>query len=301
MLKISNPEKILFPGGNITKKEFVEYYDWIWPIMQDYIKDRPVSLERYPDGIDHESFYQKETPAYYPSYVKRAIVEDDHKTMRYAMINNRQSIDYIANMASIPIHTWQSRLKTLEYPDQVIWDLDPSDDDFKKVRIGAKLLKYFLEELGLQPWLKFTGSKGVHITVPLEAEYDYAAIKAFSGSVATFMASKLPELFTIELRKSKRHGRIFVDYLRNQFGHTAAAPYSVRALQGAPVAAPITWDELDDKRMNPQSFNIRNIRQRLEEKGDLWKGIYKQAQSLKAPMKNMEEILERQRFRRLSA
>jgi bifunctional non-homologous end joining protein LigD len=169
------------------------------------------------------------------------------------------------------------------------------------VRIGARLLRFFLQELGLDPWIKLTGSKGVHLTVPLKPEYDYAIIKDFSSKVATFISGKLPELFTIELRKSKRHGRIFVDYLRNQFGHTAAAPYSVRALPAAPIAVPILWEEIDDESVNPQSFTISNIHERIKQKGDLWKAIYEQPQSLKIPMVKLSQILEKQRAQRLSA
>jgi bifunctional non-homologous end joining protein LigD len=295
--KLSNPDKILFPVPGITKKEFADYYNRIWPVMSYYIKDRPVSLERFPDGIVGEGFYQKDTPEYYPEYIKRIPVESSDKIIKYALINNKKSINYIANMASIPIHTWQSRLKKLDYPDQVIWDLDPSDTDFNKIRIGARLLRYFLEELGVSPSIKLSGSKGVHLTVAVKPELGYTEIKRFSFGVAEFMSQQLPGLFTTELRKSRREGRIFIDWLRNQYGHTAAAPYSVRALPYAPVAAPVTWEELDNTEIHSQSFNIRNISDRIKSKGDIWKGFYEQAQSLKEPLKHLEELQRRKKFR----
>jgi bifunctional non-homologous end joining protein LigD len=159
------------------------------------------------------------------------------------------------------------------------------------VRTGAKLLKYMLEELGLQVWLKTSGSKGLHLTVPIKPEYTYTEVKAFTREVSEYMEAKIPQLFTTEIRKNKRNGKILIDFLRNGYGHTAVVPYSVRPIEKAPVAAPITWEELDDKSFHPQYFNIHNMPKRFEEVGDLWKGFFSKAKSLKGPMKKLNSIL----------
>jgi bifunctional non-homologous end joining protein LigD len=290
--EISNPGKVLFPKSGITKQELIDYYTLAGPYMLPYLKDRPVSLQRYPEGINGESFFQKEVPHYFPKYIDRTNVNDpDEPVKEDAIINNIESLLYIVNLASIPIHTWQSRKKKLNYPDQVIWDLDPSVDDFESVRTGAKLLRYMLEELGMKVWLKTSGSKGLHLTVPIKPEFTYTEVKQFTRSVSEYMAAKIPQLFTTEIRKNKREGKILIDFLRNGYGHTAVVAYSVRPIENAPVAAPITWEELDKKDFHPQYFNIRNMPARFKKIGDLWEGFYSQAKSLKAPMKKMDAIL----------
>lgn len=290
--EISNPDKVLFPKSGITKQDLIDYYILAAPYMLPYLKDRPISMQRYPDGINGESFFQKEVPHYFPAYIDRTNVNDpDEPVKEDAIINNIESLIYIANLASIPIHTWQSRRKKLHNPDQVIWDLDPSVEDFEGVRTGAKLLKYMLEELGLEVWLKSSGSRGLHLTVPIKPEFTYDEVKKFTRDVSEYMARKIPQLFTTEIRKNKRDGKIFIDFLRNGYGHTAVAPYSVRAIEHAPVAAPITWDELDEKDFHPQYFTIKNMPARLKKKGDIWEGFYKKAKSLKGPMKKMNAIL----------
>lgn len=300
--EISNPGKILFPQSKITKKEVVDYYTLAWPFMKPHLKDRPVSLQRYPEGINGESFFQKEVPHYFPDYIDRTNVnQPDEVVKEDAIINNLDSLIYIVNLASIPIHTWQSRRDKLDYPDQVIWDLDPSVEDFESVRTGAKLLKYMLEELGLQVWLKSSGSKGLHLTVPVKPEFTFTEVKEFTRSVSEYMAAKIPQLFTTEIRKNKRNGKILIDFLRNGYGHTAVVPYSVRPIEKAPVAAPITWEELEDKKFHPQYFNIRNMPARFEEVGDLWKGFYSKAKSLKGPMKKLQGILAKTERTRIIA
>jgi bifunctional non-homologous end joining protein LigD len=291
-IEISNPDKILFPKSKVTKKELVDYYIMAWPYMKDYLKDRPVSLQRYPEGINGESFFQKEVPHYFPKYIDRTNVNDPDEVVKEdAIINNLESLVYIANLASIPLHTWQSRRKKLNNPDQVIWDLDPSVEDFESVRTGAKLLRYMLEELGLKVWLKSSGSKGLHLTIPVKPEFTYTEVKQFSRSVSEYMAAKIPQLFTTEIRKNKRDNKILIDFLRNGYGHTAVVAYSVRAIENAPVAAPITWEELDNKDFRPQYFNVRNMESRFKKVGDLWEGFYSEAKSLKGPMRKLNSIL----------
>src|ERR1051326_3952198 len=221
-IAISNPEKILYPESVIRKEEIIEYYDKVSKYVLPFLKDRPVSLQRYPNGINGETFFQKSVPEYYPEFIKRVAVIDSEGEKQHGIINGRKALIYIANTAALHIHTWQSSTKKLEYPDQIIWDLDPSDESFEKVRIAARLLKYFLEEkLDLHPYLKTTGSKGVHILVPVERKYTYDEIKTFTREVGEYMTRAVPQLFTMEIRKIKRGKKVLIDYLRNQYGHTA--------------------------------------------------------------------------------
>jgi bifunctional non-homologous end joining protein LigD len=289
-IEISNPNKILFPKSKITKQEFVEYYHDIGPIMVEYLKGRALTVQRYPDGINGSFFFQKTAPEYYPKYIDRVRVKEDEDYKKYAIINNVSSLVYIAGQAAIPMHVSSGRKGSLQKPDHVIWDLDPSDDDFEKVRKGAFLIKEFLEMINLQPSLKTTGSKGIHLVVPLIPKRTYTTEKAFSKEVAEIMVKAYPQLFTLEMLKKKRQGRIFLDYLRNQFGHTAVAAYSVRPIEGAPVGCPITWDELKDKSIAPQTFNIRNMRERIEKVGDLWAGFYERGQDLDAAILALKEL-----------
>jgi bifunctional non-homologous end joining protein LigD len=291
-IEISNPGKILFPESGITKGELVDYYEMIGPVMLPYVQDRPLTIQRYPNGIHEESFFQKAASDYYPKYIKTLLVNDEvNGKKRYPLINNVASLVYLANLATIPLHVWQSKKGSIRKPDQVIWDLDPPTGDFEQVRKAAKLMRNCLQDLGLEPWLKTTGSKGLHLMVPLKPELGYEAVKEFAHSVGDFVQSQAPEMFTMEFRKDKREGKILVDYMRNNYGHTAVAPYSVRPKEGAPVAAPLQWDELEDKKLNAQTFNIKNIAARLKAKGDLWEGIYDHAQSLKPAMKRLKEAM----------
>jgi bifunctional non-homologous end joining protein LigD len=292
-IEISHPDKVLFPGSGITKGELVNYYEMIGPVMLPYVQDRPLTIQRFPNGINAESFFQKGASEHYPKYIKTLLVNDEvNGKKRYPLINNVVSLVYLANLASIPLHVWQSRKGSIRKPDQVIWDLDPPTGDFEQVRKAAKLMRNCLQELGLEPWLKTTGSKGLHLMVPLKTEYNYDAVKKFAKTVGEFVASEIPDLFTIEFRKDKREGKILVDYMRNNYGHTAVAPYSVRPKEGAPVAAPLEWHELEDKKLNAQTFNIKNMQARLQAKGDLWNGIYEQPQSLKPAMKKLAGMMK---------
>ena len=293
-VNVSNPEKVLFPKDGYTKTDLVVYYDRIAPYMLPHLEDRPISMQRFPDGIDEESFFQKEIPEYFPDYFERLNVGlEKGVDKQYGMINNKEGLLYLANMASIHIHTWMSRKGSLKKPDKIVWDLDPMDDDFEKVRTGARLLRYLLNELHLEIFIKLTGSRGVHLVIPIEQEYSTKEVFDFSKSVSSFIAGKLPQFFTVEFTRSKRGKKLFVDFHRNRYAQTAIAPYSVRALDGAPVAMPITWEELDDENIHPQSFNIKNAFDRLDEKGDAWKDFFKRPQSITPAMEQLKRFMGR--------
>lgn len=289
-IKISNPDKILFPESKIKKIQFVEYFRDIAQYALPFYKDRPISLERFPDGINGEVFFQKEIPEYYPDFFERVDIEDDGKVKPYGMINNAPSLVYLANMVCI-IHLWTSKKQHLRKPDKIIWDLDPSNDSFKLVKTAAKLTKYVLGELGLKPYLKMTGSRGLHLVAAIKPELDVDDVVDFAKGVGELLARKLPKVFTIEFNKKKRGNRIFVDYLRNRYGQTAAAPFAVRALENAPVALPIKWELLEDEDLDPQQFTIFNSVDEMEKNGNPWDGMLKHPSDLNPAIKKLEGFL----------
>jgi len=280
VLDITRPEKVLFPNDGITKGELVGYYERIAPTMLPYLKGRPISMERYPDGITGEGFFQKKAGPYFPDWIPTALLAKQNGTVRHVICDNAATLVYLAGQAVITPHTWLSRADNPNHPDQLIFDLDPSGEDFKAVCAAAKKLRDLLEGHGLTSFAKTTGSRGVHVMVLLDRMNNFDEVRAFARAVAEQLAADDPDHLTTDVRKNKRGGRIFLDTARNAYAQTAAPPYAVRARDGAPVAAPLTWDELDDPKLKPDQFNIRNIFDRLRSAGDPWKDLDKRPQKL---------------------
>ena len=279
-VEITHPEKILFPNDGITKREFVEYYERIAAAMLPHLRDRPIAMERYPDGIHGQKFFQKNASAYYPAWIKTVSLPKQNGTVRHVVCDDAATLIYLANQAVITPHTWLSRIDKPGHPDQMIFDLDPSDENFKQVCAAAKTLRQRLAEQGLTSFVKTTGSRGLHVLVPLDRRSDFDDVRAFARQVATDLAEGDSEHLTTEFRKDKRKGRIFVDTARNAYAQTAAPAYAVRPRDGAPVAAPLEWNELDNGRLKPDLYNIRNVFDRLDKFGDPWKDLKRSAQSL---------------------
>ncbi|MCW5877185.1 MAG: DNA ligase D [Anaerolineales bacterium] len=279
-IKLTNLDKPLYPDG-ITKGEVIDYYERIAPFMLPHIQDRPLNLERFPNGIGEKGFYHKETPDYFPKYIDLVEVQvSDTETQMQSMANNTASLVYLAQMAALTLHHWLSRAGSLTRPDKIVFDLDPSTDDgWDVVRTGAADLRSMLAEMGLPSFLMATGSRGLHVAVPLKPEHEYEAITLFAKAVCRKLERE-DKKFTTQFRKEKRKGRVFLDHLRNRYGHTSVAPYTLRAKPGAPLAAPLTWDELDNPDLGPQDFTIANIFGRLENGGDPWKDFFKYSASL---------------------
>lgn len=272
---ITNPDKLLFPDG-ITKGDLIEYYATIAPIMLPYLKDRALMMHRFPDGITGESFYQKDASSYFPRWIKQAQVPKEGGYNNYVVCQNKATLVYLANQACITPHVWLSRVDNLNYPDKMIFDLDPSSHDFQLVCHIALRLKEILESVKLHPYAMTTGSHGIHVTVPLDRTCSFEEVKAFALQCARRLLEKEPEHVTIEIRKDKRQGRVFIDTLRNQYGSTAVAPYAVRAHPGAPIATPLYWEELLDKSLSSQTYTIKNISSRLRQSP--WKSFKRYAQ-----------------------
>ncbi len=275
-MELTNPDKLLFPAEKITKGEFVSYYEKTAGIMLPHLKGRLISMQRFPEGIAEGHFFQKQAPGYFPEWVNRVPVDLRHEGRKtYITCDNRQTLVYLANLVCIP-HVWLSRVDKLNYPDRLIFDLDPpaGSDDFEPVKYAALIFKEVLEELGVKPFLMLTGSRGLHVVVPLDRSADFRHAFDFARDVANVLIGMAPEHLTTELNKTRRGKRVFIDIFRNAFAQTAVAPYSVRARAGAPVAAPALWSEISGRgKIRSTSFNIRNIGKRLAGKGDLWKNI----------------------------
>ncbi len=280
IVEITHPEKVLFPHDGITKRDFVGYYHRIAPAMLPHLRERPIAMERYPDGIYGQRIFQKNTPSYYPDWVKTVSLAKKDGLVRHVVCNDAATLVYLANQAVITPHTWLSRVDKPNHPDQMIFDLDPSDGDFQAVCDVAKRLRELLTDKGLISFVKSTGSRGLHVLVPLNRRADFDQVRAFARQMAEDLAQSDPEHLTIEVRKNKRRGRIFIDTARNAYAQTAAPAYSVRARDGAPVAAPLDWKELDIRGLRPDQYNIRNIFDRLDSIGDPWKDLRKHAQNL---------------------
>lgn len=294
-LELSNEDKILFPKSKITKGDLIAYYEKVASFMIPKIKDRPVSMLRYPNGIQKEGFFQKNISDYFPKWIKTSSIKRKEKAnMKMLVCNDKATLLYLANQACITPHIWLSKIDKLRYPDRMIFDLDPSKNDFCLVKEGAKALREVLEEeLNLKTFVMTTGSKGLHVVVPIKRDFDFDAVRAFARGAAQLLSSHYPEKYTTEQRIQKRGKRLFIDYLRNGYAQTGVSPYAVRALEKAPIATPIDWKELGS--VHAQSFHIKNIFQRISKKKDPWKNIETSSRSLKTAMKKLEKLLEKRK------
>ncbi|MDZ7743440.1 MAG: non-homologous end-joining DNA ligase [Bacteroidota bacterium] len=294
-IELSNPDKVIFPDENLTKKDLVEYYRKISEYILPYIKDRPMMLHRYPNGIDGKDFYQKEVPDYFPEWIATITVKvkkEEQDKQEFTSCNSEAALIYVANQASITPHVFLSKKGNLDHPDKMIYDLDPPEGEFEVVRECAKDFKKLFEELELNAFVMTTGSKGLHVVLPLDEKADFKEVREFAKDVANLLADREPDKYTVETLKKKREGRLFLDYMRNSHGATAVAPYSLRAKKGAPVATPLDWDEIGNKDLDAQSYNHSNIFRRLGSKKDPWKDFEKKKNSLKSARKKLDEMIK---------
>jgi bifunctional non-homologous end joining protein LigD len=289
-VEITDADKILFPEAGIRKGELVEYHDRVAGTMLPYLADRPITMERYPDGIEEKGFYQKELPKHFPRWVGRLRVEVKEGGSQYQVVcNDRATLVYLAEQACITPHVWLSRAGSLTRPDRLIFDIDPPGDEFGPVRTAAQRLRQILEALGLSTHLMLTGSTGMHVTVPLEPDAGFDAVRDFAQDVAGMLAKAYPDELTVARTRSARRGRVFIDTARNGYAQTGVAPYAVRALPGAPVAAPIGWEELSSAGLSSHSYHLKNLFRRLAQKEDPWQGLDRQRVPLSRAMARLDE------------
>ena len=290
-VETSNEDKTFFPDEDLTKGDLIEYYRKIADAILPHLRNRTLSMQRFPDGIQKSGFYQKEAGDYFPDWVKTVKIKKEGGSNTQVVIDKTATLVYLANQAMVTPHVWLSKIDKLDYPDRLVFDLDPPGDGFAPVRKAAKKLVAFLDdELGLPVFVQTTGSRGLHVVVPLDRSADFDTVRAFAQDAAKVLADRNSDELTVEVRKNRRRGRLFLDTARNAYAQTFVAPYSVRARSGAPVATPLGLEELGDSRLHAQKYTIRNIHRRLARRKDPWAKINRRAVSLKKAEKNLKAV-----------
>jgi bifunctional non-homologous end joining protein LigD len=289
-VEITHPDRVLFPDDGITKGELVEYYAEIADVAVPHLKGRALTLWRYPRGIDQQGFVQQDFAGTLPDWMHSVKVAKEGGTVVHPVADRRDALLWLANQNGITPHAWLSRHDRLDEPDLIVFDLDPSTADFAPVRAAARACADVLDDLGLAAYLKTTGSRGLHVVVPIGRGPDFDTVRQFARGVAGVVAADDPAHRTVEQRKDKRGDRIYIDVMRNAYAQTAVAPYAVRARRGAPVATPLEWDELGGRGMLPDRFTVRDVPKRIAEQGDPWADMRKHARSLSGPMRRLSKL-----------
>ncbi len=283
-VQITHPDKVLFPDDGITKAELADYYQTVAAVMLPLIRGRPVTMQRFPNGIGRNGFLQKQISEHVPDWIER-VTAPNRRTRQattrdqvtYMVCNTPDDLAYLANQSCITPHVWLSRSPDIYHPDQLVFDLDPASTDPAVLRLAAVALHGLLDELGLPAYLKSSGSRGLHVVVPLVPTAETDEVKIFSMEVAEALAARHPDQLTTETRVADRNGRLYLDIGRNGYAQTMAAPYAVRALPGAPVSVPLDWSEVDD--FDPRRHTLRTIADRLA-RPDPWEGLSQAATPL---------------------
>jgi bifunctional non-homologous end joining protein LigD len=291
-VEITHPDKVLFPDDGITKEDLASYYERVSEWMLPHIKFRPISMQRFPDGIGRKGFFHKDAPDYFPAWLRRVEVPKSGGTVTHVYACDADTLVYLVGQNTITPHVWLSRVDRPWQPDRMVIDLDPPPGvDFTAVRRAARQSGELLRELGFTPFAQVTGSKGIHVWTPLRRRASNDDVRAFARDLARVLAQRHPDDLTTEWRKEKRDGRILVDTARNTYAQTAVPPYAVRPRPGAPVATPIEWDELSDSKLRPDRWTIKNVLRRLEKKGDPWDDIASYARGISRARRRVESLL----------
>jgi bifunctional non-homologous end joining protein LigD len=281
-IDISSPDKLLFPDAGVTKLELAEYYASVGPTMVPYVRDRPITIHAFPSGIEKEGVYIKSAPRHFPDWIERATIPKRGGTVTHVLANETATLVYLAGQNCITPHIHLSRADEPDVPDRVIFDLDPPEGtSFADVRAAARAVGELLRERGYATYAMVTGSKGVHVVIPIRRGPHFAEVYQWAKAVGEEVAAEAPDKLTLEFLKANRDGRIYVDVRRNAYAQHAVAPYAVRPRPTAPVAMPIHWDELSARKLDPQGWTVRTVPERLEAEGDAWKGMARHARALR--------------------
>lgn len=277
---ITHPDKVLFPDDGVRKGELAAYYEAVAPVMLPHLRNRPVTMERYPSGIGRKGFWQKSVSRGFPEWLERVDVPKKDGVVHHPLANDTRSLLWMANQNAVTLHVWPSRVPELFRPDVCVFDLDPAGDDPATARAATLEVRGLLSELGLRCWVKTTGSKGFHVVVPLDGAATFDEVASFTHRAGALLVKRHPDRLTQEFLKVDRAGRVLVDTGRNGWSATFAAAYTVRARPGAPVSAPCTWDEVERGEVDPRTFTLRSMARRLDAVGDLWADLPASGQSL---------------------
>lgn len=289
---LTNQQKIYWPDEKITKGELIDYYLSVAKYLLPYLKDRPLSLHRFPNGIKGSSFYQKDldletTPGWIKTIPLHA--SSTGKDVDYLVCNNEATLAYMINLGCIEVNPWLSRTSHLDQPDYVVMDLDPEDISFKAVVETALCIKEILDGMNVSAYCKTSGASGLHIYIPTTAKYEYESCRLFAEYIARQTHQQLPDITSVVRAKSQRKKKVYVDFLQNSRGQTVAAPYSVRPKPGATVSTPLEWKEVNDQ-LRIADYNIRNTLDRIQDKGDLWQPVQRSKNDLKKVIQQIEKL-----------
>jgi bifunctional non-homologous end joining protein LigD len=280
-VEISHPDKALFTDPRVTKLDLARHYERVADAMLPHLRGRPLALQAFPSGIDHQGFFMKSVPGYYPSWIARATVPKRGGSVTQVLAENAATLVYLAGQNVITPHIWLSRADRPYQPDRLIVDFDPSPGaGFADVRAAAREAGDRLRDAGLCPFAMVTGSRGIHVVSPLRRGPSFHEVHAFVRSLAEAMVAANEKRLTLEWRRADRGSRIYVDVNRNNYAQHAVAPYGVRPRPGAPVAMPIHWEELTDTQLTPDRWTVADAGDRLRDEGDAWRGISRRARKL---------------------
>lgn len=290
-LKFSNLDKIYFPEDQFTKGDVIEYYKKISDIILPYLKDRPQSLYRMPEGIYQKRFYQKDIhPRVAGIKTLPIYAESEEKMKNFIIGDDEKTLLYIINLGCIELNPWFSRIQNPDMPDYMVLDLDPLEIDFSAVLKTAKLLKEILDKAEINSYIKTSGKTGLHVFIPLGVQYSYDEVKEFGEIIAKIAQKNLPDITSVERMPKKREGKVYIDYLQNRKGQTITAPYSLRPVKGMRVSAPLLWEEID-RQIDPSDFTVKNIFQRIEKYGDFFKPVLIEKTDILKALKKLSDMI----------
>ncbi len=289
--KPSNLGKVWWPAEGYTKGDLLAYYHAVADALLPHLRDRPLHLNRFPDGIDGKSFYQREVKEGSPAWLRTAPIEHDGAIVPHHVVDDLDTLLHVVNLGSIDLHPWLSRVGSLDAPDFAVLDLDPKQAPFPHVVRIARAAGKLLRGIGLRPLLKTSGKHGMHVFVPLLPGYTYDHSRMFCEAIARVLVRELPDIATVERLPDRREGKVYLDFLQNRRSQTIVPPYSARPVRGASVSAPLLWDELEDGELTPQRFTIKTMPQRLAQRGDLFRKALDDKQDLMPAIAALGEML----------
>ncbi len=292
-LKLTNLNKVFWKKEDYKKRDLLNYYYYIAPYILPYMRNRPQSLNRFPNGINGMNFFQKNVEGKVPGWIKTfpEFSESNNEIIQYYVCTNEASLIYLANLGCIEMNPWHSTIIKPDNPDYCLIDLDPYEISFKKVMETALVVKKVLEELKIPCYCKTSGASGIHICIPLGAKYGYDRSRRFAELIATIAHLQAPEMTSLERKPSKRKRKVYLDYLQNSRSQTVACVYSVRPKPGATVSTPLFWEELK-KELLPSNFTIKNIFERLKSEGDIFKPVYEKGIDLEKNILYLESTID---------
>ena len=279
-VRVTHPDKLLFPQAGLTKLDLARHFEQVAPVMLPYVKERPLALQVFHDGVERPGYFTKAVPDYFPEWVDRATVPKRGGTVTHALANHAATLVYLAGQNAVTPHIWLSRAREPRKPDRLVLDFDPSGGGFADVRAAARDAGDRLRDAGLVPYAMVTGSRGIHVICPLRMGPGFKEVHTFARALAEEMVEADPRRLTLEWRKADRGSKIYVDVNRNNYAQHAVAPYAPRARPSAPVAAPVHWDELSERSLRADRWTLKTIGARIEAAGDPWQGMGRRARTL---------------------